>query len=117
MKRHTYYLLAAGVILGLLTGLQLSGRGKTAENRSTVTSLLAMPAASGWVAGPGAVEPVSESIKVGSEITGKLQAVLVDEGDQVKKGQVIAILVKPIKVPLTATRNMMAMAATISSKS
>jgi HlyD family secretion protein len=45
------------------------------------------------VAGPGIVEPVSESIKVGSEITGKLQSVLVNEGDTVKKGQVLAVLV------------------------
>jgi HlyD family secretion protein len=54
---------------------------------------LALPATGGWVAGPGIVEPVSESIKVGSEITGKLQSVLVDEGDTVKKGQVLAVLV------------------------
>lgn len=93
MKHRTQYLLAAGVILGLFTGLQLSGHGKSTENRPTATSSLAMPGASGWVAGPGVVEPVSESIKVGSEITGKLQAVLVDEGDHVKKWQVIAILV------------------------
>jgi ABC exporter DevB family membrane fusion protein len=38
------------------------------------------------------VEPVSEDVKVGSELTGKLRQVLVDEGDHVRRGQVIAVL-------------------------
>ena len=45
------------------------------------------------VAGPGLVEPVSENVQVGSELAGKLKDVLVDEGDRVKKGQVLAVLV------------------------
>ena len=45
------------------------------------------------VAGPGMVEPDSEDVKVGSELSGKLKAVLVEEGDRVKKGQVLAELV------------------------
>jgi HlyD family secretion protein len=45
------------------------------------------------VAGPGLVEPESENVQVGSELAGKLKDVLVDEGDHVKKGQVLAILV------------------------
>jgi len=44
------------------------------------------------VAGPGRVEPLSEDIKVGSEISGKLKSVLVEEGDRVRRGQVLAIL-------------------------
>ncbi|MGB6688205.1 MAG: efflux RND transporter periplasmic adaptor subunit [Terracidiphilus sp.] len=46
-----------------------------------------------YVAGPGAVEPVSEDIKVGSELSGKLRDVLVEEGDHVHAGQVVAVLV------------------------
>lgn len=45
-----------------------------------------------YVAGPGLVEPVSEDIKVGSELSGKLREVLVEEGDQVHPGQVVAVL-------------------------
>ena len=45
-----------------------------------------------YVAGPGAVEPVSEDIKVGSELSGKLRSVLVEEGDRVSAGQVVAVL-------------------------
>jgi ABC exporter DevB family membrane fusion protein len=38
------------------------------------------------------VEPVSEDIKVGSELSGKLRDVLVEEGDHVRPGQVVAVL-------------------------
>src|SRR5271170_2995821 len=44
------------------------------------------------VAGPGTVEPVSEDIKLGSELSGKLKSVNVDEGDRIRKGQVLAVL-------------------------
>jgi HlyD family secretion protein len=44
------------------------------------------------VAGPGLVEPESEDVKVGSELSGKLKEVLAEEGDAVKKGQVLAVL-------------------------
>lgn len=45
------------------------------------------------VAGPGLVEPDSENVQVGSELAGKLKQVFAEEGDVVKKGQVLAILV------------------------
>ncbi len=44
------------------------------------------------VAGPGRVEPLSEDIKIGSELSGKLRSVNVEEGDTVRKGQVLAVL-------------------------
>jgi len=44
------------------------------------------------VAGPGRIEPVSEDIKLGSELSGKLRSVNVEEGDRVRKGQVLAVL-------------------------
>lgn len=45
-----------------------------------------------YVAGPGRVEPVSEDIQVGSELSGKLREVLVEEGDHVLPGQTVAVL-------------------------
>src|SRR5215471_15359573 len=45
------------------------------------------------VAGPGRVEPQSEDIKLAAEISGKLKSVFVEEGDSVKRGQVLAELV------------------------
>ncbi len=44
------------------------------------------------VAAPGVVEAISEEIEVGAEISGKLKNVLVEEGDEVIKGQTIAVL-------------------------
>ncbi|MGO8792864.1 MAG: HlyD family secretion protein [Terriglobia bacterium] len=93
MKRSTLYMVAAGMVLGILTGMFVSRRGKATETRAPESSDLSVPAHGDWVAGPGLVEPLSESVKVGAELTGKLQSVLVDEGDRVKKGQVLAVLV------------------------
>jgi HlyD family secretion protein len=45
-----------------------------------------------FIAAPGRVEPASEEINVGAEISGKLRSVLVEEGDRVARGQVIAML-------------------------
>jgi HlyD family secretion protein len=44
------------------------------------------------VAGAGTVEPVSEEIKLGSELSGKLKSVSVEEGDFIRKGQMVAML-------------------------
>jgi HlyD family secretion protein len=44
------------------------------------------------VAGSGSVEPVSEDIKLASELGGKLKSVDVQEGDLIHKGQVLAML-------------------------
>ena len=46
---------------------------------------------SSWlVAAPGRVEPSGEDIKLGAEISGKLKTVLVEEGDSIRRGQVLA---------------------------
>ena len=44
------------------------------------------------MAGPGLVEPSSEEVLLGSSVSGKLQAVLVQEGDHVEPGQIVAEL-------------------------
>ena len=44
------------------------------------------------IAGPGRIEPISEDIQLGSQLSGKLKAVNVAEGDSVQKGQVLAVL-------------------------
>jgi HlyD family secretion protein len=49
-------------------------------------------AKSNLIVAPGVVEAVSEEIEVGTEIAGKLRSVLVEEGDEILKGQTIAIL-------------------------
>ncbi len=44
------------------------------------------------IAGPGRVEPYSEDIKIGSELSGRLKSVNVEEGDVIRRGQVLAEL-------------------------
>jgi ABC exporter DevB family membrane fusion protein len=44
------------------------------------------------IAGPGRVEPSTEDIKLGSELSGKLKSVAVEEGDIIHRGQVLATL-------------------------
>lgn len=44
------------------------------------------------VAAPGTVEPVSEEIRIGAEISGKLRSVNVDEGQRISRGQVVAVI-------------------------
>jgi HlyD family secretion protein len=92
MKRSALLIVAAGMVLGVSTGIFISRRGKATETRVPESAELAVPTLGDWIAGPGLVEPVSESVKVGAELTGKLQSVMVDEGDEVKKGQVLAVL-------------------------
>lgn len=60
--------------------------GRTAKVAPTATT-------KDWiVAGAGRVEPESEDIKLGVELSGKLKAVYVEEGDHVAKGQLLAEL-------------------------
>jgi ABC exporter DevB family membrane fusion protein len=44
------------------------------------------------IAGPGRVEPSSEDIKIGSELSGRLKIVNVEEGDAIHRGEVLAEL-------------------------
>jgi HlyD family secretion protein len=44
------------------------------------------------VSAPGLVEPATEEFKITSEISGKIQTVSVEEGEHVRRGQVIATL-------------------------
>jgi len=86
------WIIATAIVAALVLGafaLHSSGYGRSAaapaESQPIVNKTV--------VAGPGLVEPASEDVKIGSEIAGKLQQVFAEEGDQVKKGQVLAVLV------------------------
>lgn len=52
-----------------------------------------IPQEGSWVAAAGRVEPVSEEMRLGFDIPGKILEVYVEEGDLVKKGQPMARLV------------------------
>jgi ABC exporter DevB family membrane fusion protein len=83
--------IVAAVLVFALGALAFHSFGK---NKSSVAAPASQPIVTKTVvAGPGLVEPESENVQVGSEIAGKLKEVLAEEGDQVKKGQVLAVLV------------------------
>ncbi len=89
MKRKT--LILVGVIAFTLAVLisVISVRSRAASAAQSATPVSQVPK---LIAGPGRVEPVSEDIKLGSELSGKLKSVNVEEGDVIHKGQVLAVL-------------------------
>jgi multidrug resistance efflux pump len=92
----TQWMIAAAALLAVVLAAALLHQRAT---KTVVSAALAASAANqapitkSIVAGPGLVEPDSENVQVGSELAGKLRQVLAEEGDVVKKGQVLATLV------------------------
>ena len=76
--------LIVGLGVFLLTATLVVGSRRGHE------SAVAVKAASGGeslpIAGPGRVEPASEDIKIGSELSGRLKVVNVEEGDAIRRG-------------------------------
>ena len=86
MKRSTYILIA-GIALFLVSTVQLVRSREHAVKAAPVATSLVRD---GLIAAPGRVEAVSEEIRVSSELSGRLHSVPVEEGDRVRKGQVLA---------------------------
>jgi HlyD family secretion protein len=86
LKSRITLLVALGAFL-------LTGSVVLASRRAHETAKAAQPAAAPLlIAGPGRVEPYSEDIKIGSELSGRLKIVNVEEGDTIHRGQVLAEL-------------------------
>jgi multidrug resistance efflux pump len=91
----TQWIIAAVALLAATAGaLFLHQRAsQRVSAASTASAADQAPITKSIVAGPGLVEPDSENVQIGSELAGKLKQVLAEEGDVVKKGQILAILV------------------------
>ncbi len=89
MKKKPVILIATAAFILTIALTLISVRSRAASESKAIA---AQPKAPTLVAGPGRVEPVSEDIQLGSELSGKLKAVNVEEGDRVRKGQVLAVL-------------------------
>jgi HlyD family secretion protein len=89
MKRKTVITIA--VIAFVLT-VALTLHSVRSHNVSDATAATQPSQGEKLIAGPGRVEPVSEDIKLGSELSGKLKSVNVEEGDVIHRGQVLAVL-------------------------
>ena len=89
MKKKPAILTAIAVFILTIT-LVVSGiRSRGAAAAKPVVVEAAVPS---LIAGPGRVEPFSEDIRIGSELSGKLKSVNVEEGNRVRRGQVLAVL-------------------------
>ncbi|HUO25369.1 MAG TPA: efflux RND transporter periplasmic adaptor subunit [Candidatus Aquilonibacter sp.] len=87
LRNKTAVAVGVGILL-LTTSLMLASR------RSQEKAVVAASANQGpeLIAGPGRVEPLSEDIQLGSELSGRLQAVFVEEGDRIHRGELLAEL-------------------------
>ena len=90
MSRRLWIVIAVLAAFSLFVTV-IFGRSRASEHALAAST---QPAAPGpfLVAGPGRVEPVSEEIKLGSELSGKLKSVNVEEGNVIHRGEVLAVL-------------------------
>jgi len=93
MRRRIVYLavlLAAGaaaVAMMIRAEGTFNGAAQAARGNSAAREVQGSP-----ICAAGKVEPVSEEIQIGSQVSGVLREVPVEEGQHVRKGQTIAIL-------------------------
>ncbi len=86
MKRANYVLLTAGIFL--VSSLAILSRSRRHAVAAAASSAGFSNAT--LIAAPGRIEAVSEEIRVSSELSGRLKTVNVEEGDRVRRGQVLA---------------------------
>jgi HlyD family secretion protein len=86
MKRSSVFVLVGLLAITVVNVVVLRQRSVAP------TALAAEPMAPAAAAGPGLVEAVSEEVRVSAQIGGRLEQVLVDEGQRVAAGQVLAII-------------------------
>jgi ABC exporter DevB family membrane fusion protein len=84
-------MILAASVAGAYFILKSDAPEATARPVHAAAAQAAEPTA-GVISAAGRVEPVSEELKIGSELDGKLKSVAVEEGDRVRRGQVLAVL-------------------------
>jgi multidrug resistance efflux pump len=99
MKRTTLFTLVALALAGAASYALIANRQKIGADENAMTTTASprptssvSAAGTRYVVAPGFVEAASEEINVSAELNGKLRSVTVEEGDEVKRGQVIATL-------------------------
>lgn len=90
MSRKLWIVVAVLFVFALFVTV-IFGRSRPSEHALAASTPLAAPGPF-LDAGPGRVEPLSEEIKLGSELSGKLKSVNVEEGDVIHRGEVLAVL-------------------------
>jgi HlyD family secretion protein len=88
LKSRIAWIVGLGVFL-LTASLMIASRRAHESQAASPTVSHREPE---LIAGPGRVEPYSEDIKIGSELSGRLKSVNVEEGDAIHRGEVLAEL-------------------------
>lgn len=85
-------ILSAVVLLLIAVSVTyfIAGRNGKTESSASQSSGKVVPE---MVAAPGRVEPVSEEIEISAEIPGRIKEIHVEEGERVKRGQILAELI------------------------
>lgn len=98
-RSRMFMLLAAVGVIATGAGVVTLSRGADPAASATASvpaseegASKAASAAGRVIAAPGRVEPASEEIEVGIELSGRLREVSIEEGDRVTRGQIIARL-------------------------
>jgi len=91
--RKKALIAAAALIAVILTASLVWSRSASADNTNSSVGSKSAQRRDWLVSGPGRVEPYSEDVKLGAELSGRLKNVFVEEGDTVRAGQVLAELV------------------------
>src|ERR1700752_3609626 len=89
LKGRMSLMIGLGIFLLTATLVVASRRAHESAASANAASASKTPL---MIAGPGRVEPASEDIKIGSELSGRLKFVYVEEGDTIHRGQVLAEL-------------------------
>jgi len=89
LKSRTTLVVGLGAFLLTATLMVASRRAHESAVSAATAAATRAPL---FIAGPGRVEPYSEDIKIGSELSGRLKSVYVEEGDAIHRGQVLAEL-------------------------
>ncbi len=79
-------------IIFVLVALAGAGAFYQLRQPAVVAKAISPKPVAALISAAGRVEPVSEEFRIASELDGKLKEVLVDEGQAVRRGQVIAML-------------------------
>ncbi len=85
-------LVAVAIVFALIGALNVGALRGRQDASPVATAVAQTQLESDVAAGPGLVEAVSEELRVSAQIGGRLDRVLVDEGDRVKAGDVLAVI-------------------------
>lgn len=97
MRRTIIYLVVAIVITATLTTIALRRHYQPEAMRAEAAPREAVGqndvvAQQKIISAPGLIEPISEEIEIGAEMSGKIKKVLVEEGQRIARDQVLAVL-------------------------